>query len=93
MDVFEGQVMEVSDIILKQYVDHNPLSSTQPSWWQREFDSSAEIRDYLGCDILIIPTWDLEETMSTLTVYGDEEGNFEKLCVEWRWINCSGAVK
>ena len=86
MDVFEGQVREVSDIILKQYVDHNPVSSTMPSWWQREFDSSEEIRDYLGCDMLIIPTWDIEETMSTLTVCGDEEGNFENLCVEMDYL-------
>jgi hypothetical protein len=86
MDTFEGQVMEVSDIIRKQYVDYNPVSSAHPSWWEREFDSSAEIRDYLGCDILIIPTWDLEETMSTLTVYGDEQGNLKELYVEMDYL-------
>ncbi|HKL79203.1 MAG TPA: hypothetical protein VJ888_02065 [Mobilitalea sp.] len=86
MDTFKGQVIEVSDIIRKQYENVNPLSSTTPSWWMREFDSIAKIQEYLGCDRLIIPTWDLEETMSTLTVIGDEEGTLEKLCVEIYYV-------
>lgn len=82
MEEFDGQVKEVSDIICQQFIDYNPLSSKLPSCWAKEFDSSSEILKYLGCDMIIIPTWDLEETMSTLSVYGDEEGNFEKLFIE-----------
>lgn len=87
MDTFEGQVKEVPDIIRQQYVDYDPISSKSPGWWYKEFNSSTELLDYLGCSNLIIPTWDLEETKSSLGVNGDEEGNFDQLHVEVDYLN------
>lgn len=86
MDTFEGQVKEVSDIIRQQYVDYDPISSKSPGWWYREFNSSTELLDYIGFHKIIIPTWDIKETKSSLTVNGDEEGNFDNLYLEVDYI-------
>ena len=86
MDAFQGEILEVPDIILKQYNKDSLLYSSSPNFFQKEFDSSEAMLNYIGLDVLKIPAWDLNASMNYVAVYGAENGEFKEVNLETDYV-------
>lgn len=79
---FKGEVLEVEGFIRKQIAEYEPYMSQMPNHWIGKFDSLEEVDLYLGLEAFINPEWYMEEQGVTLSIRGDEQGQFEHISID-----------
>ncbi len=87
MEALQGEIREVPELIRQQIREAEMTSSWFPGHWQRDFASRDEACDYIGFDGLMKRLdWDLEEQRTTLSVYGDPDGQLLQVRLESGYI-------
>lgn len=80
--VFTGQVREAGPVIRQQILNYKSYMSQLPNIMYRRFDTAAQAMEYLGCAPLAMPDCGFTETGSTVSVYGDQQGNMLQVSLE-----------
>ncbi len=69
-----GEIREVPAILRRQLAETAPWSDQDPHVYIREFDTAAEAIRFVGLAELRPIRWDVEETGTTLSVFGGAQG-------------------
>ncbi|MCC8121760.1 MAG: hypothetical protein LIO42_07250 [Oscillospiraceae bacterium] len=85
-DELTGDILEVQDIIKKQYEEFEVFSSSAPSQWGTRFETREEALTYIGLDGLKTLDWELEEQGTALSVCGNQEGQITSLTLETDYV-------
>lgn len=77
-----AELRALDSVIVQQYKDSKPYDSKFPGSWYKHFDSAADARAFIGYPPLVGLDWGLEETQTTLSVYGMPDGRLQWVHLE-----------
>lgn len=82
IDDFSDDIYEVGNIIEQQFKNHKVYDSWYPGEWQTTFSTRNKACEYIGFDRLKQIDWNYDEQISTLSVFGNEQGQILSLNLE-----------
>ena len=80
-EALTGDIREVPALIRRQIEEATPWSNQLPNVYIREFDTSAKAIEYVGLEELRPIRWDVEETGTTLSVFGGQRGEIASVSI------------
>ena len=81
-----GEVREAGDVIKRQFETYQAYDSWYPGQWQTDFSTRDKACEYIGFDKLKRLDWDFEEQMTTLSVFGNEQGQILSVNLETYYV-------
>lgn len=82
MDDFSEDIHEVGDVIEQQFKNYKVYDSWYPGEWQTTFSTRNKACEYIGFDELKQIDWDFDEQITTLSIFGNEQGQILSLNLE-----------
>lgn len=86
MDDFSENIHEVGDIIEQQFKNYKLYDSWYPGEWQTTFLTRDKACEYIGFAGLKQIDWGFDEQITTLRVWGDEQGRVLSLDIETSYV-------
>ncbi len=80
-EALTGDIREVPAIIRRQIEEATPWSNQFPNTYYRVFDTAAQALKYVGLEELRPIRWDVEETGTTLSVFGGQRGEITSVSI------------
>ena len=80
-EALTGDIREVPAILRRQLEEAAPWSDQLPNTCYRQFDTAAQALAYVGLEELRPIRWDVEETGTTLSVFGGAQGEIAGVSV------------
>lgn len=82
MDDFSEDIREIGDTIEQQFKNYQAYDSWYPGEWQTTFSTRNKTCEYIGFDKLKQIDWDFDEQITTLSIWGNEQGQILSLTLE-----------
>ena len=80
-EALTGDIREVPAILRRQLEEAAPWSDQLPNTCYRQFDTAAQALAYVGLEELRPIRWDVEETGTTLSVFGGARGEITDVSI------------